>query len=65
MTLFRVAEYDAAALEALEKQASVLKDIFRQNDYESVEPPVLQSADIFLDRSGEDIRRRNVCLSGS
>lgn len=58
MTLFRVAEYDAAALEALEKQASVLKGIFRQNNYESVEPPVLQSADVFLDRSGEDIRRR-------
>ncbi len=58
MTTFRVAEYDAKALAALESQASVLKDIFRQSNYQSVEPPVLQPADIFLDRSGEDIRRR-------
>lgn len=58
MTTFRVAEYDAPTLEALERQASKLKEIFRANKYESVEPPVLQPADIFLDRSGEDIRRR-------
>ncbi len=58
MTTFRAAEYDAPTLEALERQAAVLKENFRKRKYESVEPPVLQPADIFLDRSGEDIRRR-------
>ncbi len=58
MSTFRVAEYDAPTLEALERQAAILKEIFRTNKYESVEPPVLQPADVFLDRSGEDIRRR-------
>ena len=58
MTTFRAAEYDAKTLELLEQQASILKANFRNRNYDSVEPPVLQPADIFLDRSGEDIRRR-------
>jgi ATP phosphoribosyltransferase regulatory subunit len=50
--------YDAALLEALEAQAAAMLGVFGAKGYERVEPPVLQPADLFLDRSGEEIRRR-------
>lgn len=50
--------YDAAALEALERQARMVKQVFGARGFAPVEPPTLQPADIFLDRSGEDIRSR-------
>ncbi len=50
--------YDAPALDALENQARAIKSVFYAHGYAPVEPPTLQPADIFLDRSGEDIRRR-------
>lgn len=50
--------YDAAALDALERQARLVKGVFNARGFAPVEPPTLQPADIFLDRSGEDIRSR-------
>ncbi len=58
MPLETAPEYDADQLDALDRQASLIKSVFHDNGYKSVEPPVLQPADIFLNRSGEDIRRR-------
>jgi|GEM_PF-17207 len=52
------AGYDAASLEALETQAREVKAVFNNAGFEPVEPPTLQPADIFLNRSGEDIRQR-------
>jgi ATP phosphoribosyltransferase regulatory subunit len=53
-----LSEFDAAALEALEIQSRAIKSVFKDARFQPVEPPVLQPADIFLERSGEDIRRR-------
>lgn len=51
-------EYDSKTLLALDRQAALVKGAFHDAGYESVEPPVLQPAEVFLNRSGEDIRRR-------
>jgi ATP phosphoribosyltransferase regulatory subunit len=32
--------------------------LFEREGYARIEPPVLQPADVFIDLSGEDIRRR-------
>lgn len=50
--------YDASSLEALDAQAQSVKAVFNQAGYVPVEPPTMQPADIFLNRSGEDIRQR-------
>lgn len=50
--------YDATSLEALDIQAQSVKSVFNQAGFEPVEPPTMQPADIFLNRSGEDIRQR-------
>jgi len=50
--------YDAGSLEALETQAQSIKAVFSQAGFRPVEPPTMQPADIFLNRSGEDIRQR-------
>jgi len=52
------AGYDAASLEALDAQAQSVKAVFNQAGFVPVEPPTMQPADIFLNRSGEDIRQR-------
>ena len=41
-----------------EKLTRELRSVFEAAGCERVEPSVLQPADVFLDRSGEDIRRR-------
>jgi ATP phosphoribosyltransferase regulatory subunit len=41
-----------------DKRAAELLALFAREGYERVEPPILQPAEIFLDLSGEDIRRR-------
>ncbi|MGX1197234.1 ATP phosphoribosyltransferase regulatory subunit [Parvibaculum sp. MBR-TMA-1.3b-4.2] len=41
-----------------EKLTGELRSVFENAGCERVEPSVLQPADVFLDRSGEDIRRR-------
>ncbi|KAB7738668.1 ATP phosphoribosyltransferase regulatory subunit [Parvibaculum sedimenti] len=37
---------------------AAMRDVFERAGFAPVEPPLLQPADVFLDRSGEDIRRR-------
>ena len=55
--------YDAGAIEALNAQAVTLLKLFAARGYTREEPSVLQPADIFLDRSGEEIRRRTFTLT--
>lgn len=56
-------EYDAKSLAALEGAAQAILSVFAEKSYARVEPPILQPADAFLDRSGEDIRRRTFVLT--
>ena len=48
MSLETAPEYDADQLDALDRQAAIIKGVFHDNGFESVEPPVLQPAEIFL-----------------
>lgn len=45
-------------LNAREEQARTVRRSFETSGYEPVTTPVLQPAEVFLDRHGEDIRRR-------
>jgi ATP phosphoribosyltransferase regulatory subunit len=56
-------QYDAALLDQLDTQATAILDVFAAKNYARVEPPILQPADVFLDRSGEEIRRRTFVLT--
>ncbi len=56
-------QYDAKLLKVLDAQAAAILGVFAAKNYERVEPPILQPADAFLDRSGEDIRRRTFVLT--
>ena len=53
-----MAAESAKEFEALEAQAATLLDTFRGAGYEQVAPAILQPADVFLDRIGEQIRNR-------
>jgi ATP phosphoribosyltransferase regulatory subunit len=55
--------YDAAQIAALEDQANALLAVFAARGYRRAEPSVLQPADIFLDRSGEEIRHRTFAFT--
>lgn len=55
--------YDKASMDALNVQAGQILASFMARDYVHEEPAVLQPADIFLDRSGEEIRRRTFTLT--
>ena len=55
--------YEDGAMEALNAQADVLLDLFAARGYARAEPSVLQPAALFLDRSGEEIRRRTFTLT--
>jgi len=55
--------YDAALIAALDAQADAILDLFARHGYARVEPPILQPADVFLDRSGEEMRRRTFALT--
>jgi ATP phosphoribosyltransferase regulatory subunit len=48
---------------ALDAQAETILGVFAKGGYTRHEPSVLQPADIFLDRSGEEIRRRTFELT--
>lgn len=50
--------YDETALAALARQSAAIAGIFAKAGFARIEPPILQPADVFLDRSGEEIRRR-------
>ena len=55
--------YLPADIEALNAQAVILLKLFGARGYGREEPSVLQPAGLFLDRSGEEIRRRTFTLS--
>jgi ATP phosphoribosyltransferase regulatory subunit len=55
--------YDAPAIGALNDQAVILLKLFMARGYTREEPSILQPADIFLDRYGEEIRRRTFTLT--
>jgi ATP phosphoribosyltransferase regulatory subunit len=55
--------YDTKAMQALNAQATALLDLFTSRGYVREEPAVLQPAEIFLNRSGEEIRRRTFTLT--
>jgi ATP phosphoribosyltransferase regulatory subunit len=54
--------YDTPAIEALNGQAVAMLKLFAAHGYSREEPSILQPAEIFLDRSGEEIRRRTFTL---
>jgi len=54
--------YDAAAGQALKAVAEPILALFAARGFANEEPSVLQPAEIFLDRSGEEIRRRTFTL---
>ena len=55
--------YGTGAIEALGSQASALLGLFGARGYVREEPAVLQPAEIFLNRYGEEIRRRTFTLT--
>jgi ATP phosphoribosyltransferase regulatory subunit len=55
--------YSPADIEALNSQALAILKLFAARGYLREEPSVLQPAEIFLDRSGEEIRRRTYTLT--
>lgn len=55
--------YGPEAIAALDAQADAILGVFAANGYARHESSVLQPADIFLDRSGEEIRRRTFELT--
>jgi ATP phosphoribosyltransferase regulatory subunit len=55
--------YGMPALDALNGQAAALLNLFASRGYMREEPAVLQPAEIFLNRSGEEIRRRTFTLT--
>ncbi len=58
MSLTSMAALDGNRLRAREALAAAVRGGFEKAGYEPVSAPALQPADIFLDMSGEDIRRR-------
>src|SRR3979490_2292584 len=56
-------QYDSALIKLLGAQTASILSIFAQRSYSRVEPPILQPAEVFLDRSGEEIRRRTFVLT--
>lgn len=55
--------YGTASIEALNSQASALLNLFSSRGYVREESAVLQPAEIFLNRYGEEIRRRTFTLT--
>src|SRR3954463_15270570 len=55
--------YETSAMEALNAQGAALLNLFAARGYVREEPAVLQPAEIFLNRSGEEIRRRTFTLT--
>lgn len=54
---------DQPQIAALDSQADAILGTFAAHGYRRQEPSVLQPADIFLERSGEEIRRRTFTLT--
>ena len=49
---------------ALEAQSAVIMKVFEKAGFDFIAPDILQPADVFLDRSGEDIRSRTFVFTG-
>lgn len=58
MRIAGMPDYDAGALQRLREQDQKIAGVFARHGYSFVEPPVLEPAEVFLEQSGEDIRRR-------
>ena len=56
--------YDAETIAALEAQTASLLDVFQTYGAERIEPAIVQPADAFLDRMGEELRRRTYVFTG-
>ncbi len=56
--------YDAATLAALDQQTAALLEVFGSYGAERIEPAIVQPADVFLDRLGEELRRRTYVFTG-
>ncbi len=56
--------YDAGTIAALETQTAALLDVFQTYGAERIEPAIVQPADAFLDRMGEELRRRTYVFTG-
>lgn len=56
--------YDAETLTALEAQTVSLLDVFQTYGAERIDPAIVQPADAFLDRMGEELRRRTYVFTG-
>lgn len=63
MQIAGMPDYDSATLAALEAQRASLLAVFAAAGYAPVEPPIIEPADVFVERSGEDIRRRMFVLA--
>ncbi len=63
MRISGMLDYDAEALAALEQLHEQLFAVFGRYGYARVAPPILETADVFLERSGEEIRRRMYLLN--
>jgi ATP phosphoribosyltransferase regulatory subunit len=55
--------YGPEEIAALDKQAAAILSVFSKRGYTRFEPAILQPAQIFVDRSGEEIRRRTFELT--
>jgi ATP phosphoribosyltransferase regulatory subunit len=55
--------YDTPDIQALNDQAVAILKSFAAHGYTRHEPSILQPAEIFLDRSGEEMRRRTFTLA--
>jgi ATP phosphoribosyltransferase regulatory subunit len=58
-----MAPESAARFEALEDQAERIMRVFAQGGYEHIAPSIIQPADVFLDRVGEQVRSRTYIFS--
>ncbi|MSP43730.1 MAG: ATP phosphoribosyltransferase regulatory subunit [Alphaproteobacteria bacterium] len=56
-TLTGMPEYDTTTLQRLHAQDREIAAVFGRHGYGFVEPPILEPAEIFLEQSGEEIRR--------
>lgn len=63
MQIAGMPDYDSATLAALDAQRAAILDVFAAAGYMPVEPPIIEPADVFIERSGEDIRRRMYVLA--
>lgn len=55
--------YDDARIAAIETQAAAILAVFGAHGYARTDCSILQQAEIFLDRAGEEIRRRTFVLA--